>query len=165
MFAALVEDPTFWVAVALVLFIALLVWKKVPGLIAGALDKHAAMIRRQLDEARALKDEAQALLAQHQREQRDAAKRAEELIAAAEREAKLITSEAERGLEELIARRTAVARDKIAQAEAGAVKEVRQAAASVAAAAAAELIAAHLKSKDHDALVTDAIANLDKSVH
>lgn len=158
-------DSSFFVGLSVVLFVLLLVWKKVPGIIAGALDKRAAEIKAELEQARSLRDEAQALLAQHQKEQREAAKRAEELTATAEREAKLITEEAERNLEALIARREGMARDKIAQAEAAAVKEVRQIAATVAAEAAAELIAAHLKGAEQDALVNEAIDKLGQRLH
>ncbi len=162
---AIIHDATFWVAVSLILFIALLVWKKVPQLIAGALDKKIDSVRAEIDEARALKEEAQSLLAQWQRDQREAAKTAQDLIAGAEREAKLLNAEAERSLDELITRRTALAQQKIAQAEADAVKEVKQVAVAAATAAAAEIIAQHLSDKDRAALVNDAIQGLDKRVH
>lgn len=158
-------DSSFFVALAFFLFIGLLIWKKVPGLIAGALDRRAAEIKNELETARGLREEAQALLARHQREQRDAAERAQEMIAAAEREAKTITEEAEHSLNELIARRESLARDKIARAEADAVKEVRQVAAAAATAAAAELIARHLQDKDQDALISASISDLGKRLH
>lgn len=158
-------DASFFVAAAFFIFIGLLIWKKVPGLVVGALDRRAAEIKSELETARGLREEAQALLARHQREQRDAAQRAQELITAAEREAKLITEEAERNLNELIARRESLARDKISRAEADAVKEVRQVAAAAATAAAAELIARHLQGKDQDALISASISDLGTRLH
>lgn len=159
------EDPAFWVAFSLFLFLALIVWKKVPGLIGGALDKQIAGIRSQIEQARQLRAEAQALLARFEQDQKEAASTARELVATAEREAKLITDEAARALDELIARRTAIAADKIAQAEAAAIKEVRKVAVESATVAAARLIADNLGDKDRDVLVTTAIDDLGKHLH
>ncbi len=157
--------PEFFVALAFVLFIALLVWKKVHLLIIGALDKRAADIKSQLEEARALRDEAHSLLAQSQREQRDAAAQVKEIAAQAEREANVQRETSARDLEETVARRLAMAEQKIAQAEAAAVKEVREVAVGVATAAARQLLAAHLSTKDQSVLVDDAISGLDKKLH
>ena len=157
--------PEFFVALAFVLFIGLLAWKKVHLLIIGALDKRAVDIKAELEEARALRDEAHSLLAQSQREQRDAAAQVKEIAAQAERETKTLREVAERDLDEAMTRRLAMAEQKIAQAEAAAVKEVREVAVGIAAAAARQLLAAHLSAKDQSALVDDAIGGLDKKLH
>ncbi len=157
--------PEFFVALAFVLFVGLLLWKKVHLLIISALDKRAADIKSQLEEARALRDEAHSLLAQSQREQRDAAAQVKEIAVQAEREAKVQRETAERDMEETMARRLAMAEEKIAQAEAAAVKEVREVAVGIAAAAARQLLAAHLSAKEQSALVDDAIGGLDKKLH
>jgi len=157
--------PEFFVAIAFVLFIGLLVWKKVHLLIIGALDKRAIDIKSQLEEARALRDEAHSLLAQSQREQRDAAAQVKEIATQAERETKTLREVAGRDLDEAMTRRLAMAEQKIAQAEAAAVKEVREVAVGIAAAAARQLLAAHLSGKDQSALVEDAISGLDKKLH
>lgn len=158
-------DASFFVAVSFLLFIGLLVWKKVPAMITAALDKRAAEIKAQLEEARQLRDEAQSLLAQHQREQRHAAAQVKEIAEQAEREAKVLRDAAEEQLNAAVERRLGMAKEKIAQAETAAVKEVRQAAAHVAVAAAERLIAEHLKAQDDAALVNDVIGALDKRLH
>lgn len=157
--------PEFFVALAFVMFIGLLVWKKVHLLIIGVLDKRAIDIKSQLEEARALRDEAHSLLAQSQREQRDAAAQVKEIAAQAERETKTLREVAGRDLDEAMMRRLAMAEQKITQAEAAAVKEVREVAVGIAAAAARQLLAAHLSGKDQSALVDDAIGGLDKKLH
>lgn len=161
----MVHDPAFWVAISLLLFFGLIVWKKVPAMIGGALDKQIAEIRAQIEQAKNLRAEAQALLARFQQDQQEAAQTAKELVATAEREAKLINDEAARALDELIARRTAMASDKIAQAEAAALKDVRKVAVEAATAAAARLIAEHLGAKERDALVAKAIDGIDARIH
>jgi F-type H+-transporting ATPase subunit b len=158
-------DASFFVAVAFLLFIGLLIWKKVPGLIIAALDQRAAEIKAQLEEARQLRDEAQALLAQHQREQRNAATQAQEIAEQAEREAKMLEEAAKKQLDAAVERRLSLAQEKIAQAEAAAVKEVRQVAIQAAVAAARRLIAEQLKAQDDNALIKDAIDSLDKRLH
>jgi len=158
-------DASFFVAVAFLLFIGLLIWKKVPGRIIAALDQRAAEIKAQLEEARQLRDEAQALLAQHQREQRNAATQAQEIAEQAEREAKMLEEAAKKQLDAAVERRLSLAQEKIAQAEAAAVKEVRQVAIQAAVAAARRLIAEQLKAQDDNALIKDAIDSLDKRLH
>lgn len=161
----MVHDPAFWVAISLLLFFGLIVWKKVPAMIGGALDKQIAEIRAQIEQAKNLRAEAQALLTRFQQDQQEAAQTAKELVATAEREAKLINDEAARALDELIARRTAMASDKIAQAEAAALKDVRKVAVEAATAAAARLIAENLGAKERDALVAKAIDGIDARIH
>ncbi|MDA5193370.1 F0F1 ATP synthase subunit B family protein [Govanella unica] len=161
----MLTDPSFWVAVALLLFFGVLIWKKVPSLIGGALDKQIAGIRREIEQAKALRIEAQTLLARFEQDQKDAAETAKGMLATAEREAKIITDDAARALDELIARRSAMASDKIAQAEAAAIKEVRKVAVEAATAAATRLIASNLGQKDRDTLVSTAIDGLDKRLH
>jgi F-type H+-transporting ATPase subunit b len=158
-------DAPFWVAFALLIFIGILIWKGVHRFAASALDKRAEEIRKQLEEARSLREEAQAILAQHQREQRDAAKTADDIVAQADREAKLAVKMAEEGLEQAINRRMELAEEKIAQAEASAVKEVRSVAARVATAAAHQLLTQHLTGAGRDKLVDDAIDQVDKKLH
>ena len=158
-------DATFWVGIAFIAFVALLVWKGVHRIIIAALDKRAVSIRAQIEEARALREEAQTLLAQHQREQRDAAKTAEEILEQANREAKLALKTAEEEMERSAERRMTMAQEKIAQAEAAAVKEVQSVAARVATAAARQLLADKLSADKRAELIDSAIAEVDKRVH
>src|SRR5688572_32761864 len=108
---------TFWAFVALVLFLGVVVYFKVPGMISKALDARAAKIRSDLDEARRLREEAQALLAEFQQKRKEAEKEAADIVAAAKREAELLLTDAHKKTEDYVFRRTAMAEQKIAQAE------------------------------------------------
>ncbi len=158
--AGVLTDTSFWVAVAFFGFMALLVYYKVPALVTKALDDRAAEIKRTLDEARALREEAQKVLADYQRKQRNAQSEAEDIIALAEREAKAYAEEARQALAESLERRSRLAEEKIARAEAQAVAEVRALAANVAVAAAEKLIAQKLTSKTADSLIDQTIADI-----
>lgn len=159
------ENPAFWVGVAFFIFMGIVIYLKVPGQVGASLDERAAKISAQLDEARTLREEAQALLAQYQRKQRDAAKEAEEMVALAKEESELFAVEAGKNLEVLLERRARAAEEKIAQAETQAVKEVRAAAVSVAVGAAEKIVREHLGDKDLGGLLDDAIGELDKRLH
>lgn len=161
----MIFDASFWVAVALFLFFGLLIWKKVPALIGKALDGQIAEIRAEIEQAQALRAEAEALLARFEKDQKEAAQIAKDLVATAEREAQMIADEAARALEDLIARRTAMTEAKIAQAEAAAIKEVRRVAVEAATAAAARLIANNLGQTEQSNLIAAAIDGIDKRLH
>ena len=133
-------DAAFWVAMAFVGFIGVIIYYKLPGTIAGKLVERADNIRKVLDEARALREEAQSLLASYQRKQRDAVSEANEIIDHANQEAERLTAETDVQLAETLERRTQLAVDKIAQAEAEAVNEVRDVSVDVAVAAATNVI-------------------------
>ncbi len=125
-------DAEFWVAVAFVVF-CLIVWK-VGGFdqIVKGLDRRGTRVRNELDEARRLREEAGALLADYKRRRKDAEREAEEIVASAKVEAERVANEAHQRMTEFIARRTAAAEAKIAQAEAQAAADVRAAAADAA---------------------------------
>jgi|AP12_2_1047962.scaffolds.fasta_scaffold124898_2 F-type H+-transporting ATPase subunit b len=151
------EDATFWALVALVVFLAAMVYLKVPGMVTSALDKRAQTIQKELDEARRLREEAQALLADYQRKGREAEGEAEEIIEQAKREADALTAESARRLEEYVANRTRQAEEKIAQAEAQAIQEVRALSADVAIAAAEKLLTEKVKGATAEALIARTI--------
>lgn len=153
----MLADPSFWALIALILFFVILAYLKVPGLVTSALDNRADTIRKELDEARRLREEAQALLAEYQRKGREAEAEAEEIVDQAQREAEALTAEAGRRLEEYVASRTRQAEQKIAQAEAQALQEVRALSADVAIAAAEKILAAKVKGATADALVDRSI--------
>jgi F-type H+-transporting ATPase subunit b len=132
---------TFWATAALVIFLALIVYLKVPGMISKALDARAAKIRSDLDEARRLREEAQALLAEFQQKRKEAEKEAADIVTAAKREAELLLTDAHKKTEDYVTRRTAMAEQKIAQAEREAVNEVRSSAVDIAVEAARRLLA------------------------
>jgi F-type H+-transporting ATPase subunit b len=158
-------DPSFWVFIAFVIFVGIIFWKKVPAMIGKALDERAEKIKAQLDEARTLKEEGQALLAQYQRKHRDAEKDAEAMIAQAREEAKIFAAEAEKNLEIAFQRQTRATEEKIAQAETQAVKEVKAAAVEAAVEAASQVLETNLKAGKHKKLVDDAIKGLDKRLN
>ena len=153
-------NPGMWVALAMTTLIAILVWKKVPGLITSGLDSGIAEIRKQLDEAKALRAEAEALRKEYAEKIAGAEKDAAEMLAHAKSEADAIIAKAEADTTALIARREKMAEDKIAAAERGAVAELRNKAAEAATAAARGLIAAKHTAKADKALVDEAIGGL-----
>lgn len=133
-------DATFWAFVALIIFLGIIFYMKVPGMITKSLDERANKIRNDLDEARRLREEAQQLLAEYQRKRKEAEQEAGDIVAAAKREADQLVVEAQKKTEEYVARRTALAEQKIGQAERDAVNEVRASAVDIAVEAARKLL-------------------------
>ncbi|MGQ0662028.1 MAG: F0F1 ATP synthase subunit B family protein [Pseudomonadota bacterium] len=136
-------DPGVWVLVAFLIFIAA-VAKPIGKLLVGALDDHAAAVKADLERAAKLREETQALLAQNERQHRDAVRQAAEIVERATLEAKRLKAQAEADLEAALKRREQLALQNIAQAEARALSEVREAAVDLAVAATAKLIAERL---------------------
>ena len=159
--SALGFDATMLVALAMLAVIALAIWKKVPAMIAGALDGQIAGIRQQLDQATALRAEAENIKVEYEAKAKQAAIDADAMKASAEAEAKLIVARAKTDATSLIERRAKAAEEKIAAAERAAIADVRNKAASAAAAAAAQLIAAHHDAKADAALIDQSIASLN----
>ena len=157
-------DPSFWVGLAFVLVVAL-TFKKASLAITGGLDARAAKIRTQIEEARKLREDAQALLAEYQRKQREAMAEAEKIISAAKAEAARMKVQAEKDLEHALARRKEQALERIAQSEAQALAQVRNTAVGAALAAAEALIAKHLDGAKRDALTEKAIGELAGKLH
>lgn len=146
---------------SMVAVFGIMLWKKVPAMVAGMLDKQIAGIREQLDAASNLRKEAEALKAEYEAKAKNAAKEAEAMKAAAAKEADEIVAQAKKDATALIARRTQMAEDKIGAAERAAVAEVRAKAASTASAAAAMLIAAGHDAKADKPLIDATIARLN----
>jgi F-type H+-transporting ATPase subunit b len=144
-------------------FIAILLWKKVPGLIAGGLDRQIAAIRSRLDEASQLRAEAEALRDEYARKLASADNEVAGLMNQAETESQAILAKAGKDAEALVARRTRMAEDKIAAAERAAVDEVRARAAAAAAAAAEQLIRERLDAQADRRLVDQAIQGLGRA--
>jgi F-type H+-transporting ATPase subunit b len=153
-------EAEFWVAVGFFLFVGVLLYMKVPGLLSKSLDERADTIRKELDEARRLREEAQDLLADYQRKQREADAEAQAIIDGARKEAEAMKVETEKALKESLARRSRVAEDKIARAEAQAVAEVRAAAVDAAAAAAERIVKGRVAGPAGPSLVDQAIRDL-----
>lgn len=140
-------DATFYALVGLILFFALIVYLKVPGVVGKSLDARADKIRDELEEARRLREEAQSLLAEYQRKRKEAEKEASEIVAIAQREAQGLLEEAKQKTEDYVARRNKLAEQKIAQAEVEAVNEVRASAVDIAIAAASKILSEKVDAK------------------
>ncbi|MBC8130828.1 MAG: F0F1 ATP synthase subunit B [Rhizobiaceae bacterium] len=153
-------DNSFWALVGLILFLALMLYFKVPGMIAKALDARAVQIRKELDEARELKEEAKQQLAEYQRRRREAEVEASQIVAAAEREAASMLDEARIKTEQYVTRRTAMAETKIAQAESEAIAEVRSSAVEIAIAAASKILSERGSSGEGNRLIDQSISEV-----
>jgi F-type H+-transporting ATPase subunit b len=153
-------DETFFALVGLLLFLGVIVYFKVPGMMAKSLDERADQIRNDLSEAKRLREEAQHLLAEYQRKRKEAEVEAANIVAAAGREAELLTAEAKKKTEEFVASRTAMSEQKIKQAELDAIKAVRSAAVDLAIAAAETVIAKKADAKVQAKLFQAAISDV-----
>lgn len=151
---------TIWATVALFIFLGLVVYLKVPGMVAKALDARGEKIGQDLAAAKQLRDEAQALLVEYQKKRKTAESEADEIIAAAKREAKMLTAQAKLKTEEYVARRMALSEQKIKRAESEAIDAVRSAAVDLALAAAERLIVAKTEDKIQAKLFTQAIGDV-----
>lgn len=160
----MLKAPEFWVAIAFVIFMAL-VWKKAWAAIGSMLDARAEKIRAELDEAQRLREDAQATLAAYQKRQADAIKEAEAIVAHAREEAERIRAQSTTDLEGAVRRREAQAKDRIAQAEAQAIAEIRNLTVDVAVAASRQLLSQGIKPAQADKLIDQAIADLPRHLH
>lgn len=160
----MLQDPTFWVAVAFVIFIACTV-KPMYRAFAGGLDKRAQEIRRQLDEAEQLRVEAQNMLAEYKRKQRDVEKESQEMLEHARVESQRLREKVEEDLTVALKRREQLAVEKIEQAEAAAIKEVRNQAVGLAVAATAQVLSDKLDKDAASQLVQSTIDELGKKLH
>jgi len=161
----MLAEAETWVAVAFVIFVGVLIYFGVHKLLVNALDQRSARIRGELDEARRLKDEAAALLAEYRRKQQTAEREAAEIVAGAKAEAERLAAEAKTRMDEFVARRTKMAETKIAQAEAQALADVRAAAADAAVAAAEKILTETVKGNVADDLVSKGIAELKSKLN
>ncbi len=159
------HNTDFIVFLAFILFIAVLFYFKVPTMLGGMLDKRAEGIQSELDEARALREEAQTLLASYERKQKEVQEQADRIVEHAKAEATTAAELAKEELKASIARRMAAAEDQIASAQASAVKEVRDQAVTVAIGAARDVIAAQMTAAQGNKLIEDAIAEVDAKLH
>jgi F-type H+-transporting ATPase subunit b len=158
-------SPTIWVFFALLIVIFGVVSKGLHKGIGKALDARADGIRENLDEAKRLREEAQALLASYQRKQAEAEEQAKGIVEQARRDAESMAEQARADLKEKLARRAEAAEAKIATAEAQAMSDVKARAVDLATAAAEKMIREQFKAADHNALIKDGITQLGKAMH
>ena len=154
------QDPVFWTLIAMLMFIGIVMYFKVPAMIGKSLDARADAIRKELDDARRLREEAQQLLADYQRKSREAEEEAKGIIEQAKREAEALATETRRSLAEGLERRTKAAEDKIARAEAQALSEVKSAAVTAAIAAAESILKSKVAGGTATSLIDDSIKGL-----
>ncbi len=154
------DNPEFWILVGFVLVMALLWWKGVPGMVGKMLDQRATGIAAELAEARRLREEAAALLTEYKKRAAGAETEAQGIVTEARAEAARFAEESRATLTAQIARRAQAAQDKIAQAEAAAMAEIRALAADAAVNAAQKLIAARLDEQRAGALIADSIKHV-----
>ena len=154
------SNPLFWVLIAFLAFIALVIYYRVPAAIGKMLDDRADAIRKELDEARKLREDAQALLADYQRKAREAETEARTIIDQAKREAEALAVDARKALAESLERRSKIAEEKIARAETQALSEVRATAVETAVSAAHELLKTRAGGSVGDTLISQSINDL-----
>lgn len=153
------------VGIGFVIFVGILLYYRVPALLAAKLDERASRIRHELGEARALREEAQSLLAGFERKQKEVKAHADDIVAAAKAEAQRAAEVAKEDIRRTVARRLQTATDQIDAAERAAIRQVKDRAVSVAVAAAAEVIGKDLKAADRSALIDQAIADVGSRLH
>lgn len=158
-------NTDFVVLIAFILFVGVLFYLRVPSMIGALLDKRAGTIQTELDEAKKLRDEAQALLASYERKQREVQEQADRIVETAKSEASSAAEQAKADIARSVERRLASATDQIASAEASAVREVRDQAVNVAVAAAQNVIASQTSAADGNKLIDQAIATVDQKLH
>jgi F-type H+-transporting ATPase subunit b len=159
------RNTDFIVLLGFIVFIGVLVYFKVPGMVGGMLDKRAEQIRADLDEARALREEAQKLLASYERKSREVQEQADRIVRQAREESETAAAEARAALEHALARRLKAAEEQIASAEQSAVREVRDRAVQVAIAAAAEALAKGMSAADASARIDASIKEVAAKLH
>ena len=159
------NNTDFVVSIAFILFIGVLLYLRVPSLVMTMLDKRADDIRAELDTVRALREEAQGILADYERKQKEAQIKAENIITTAQEEAKHAAQKAEQDLKISIARRLKAADEQIDSARAAAIKELRDHAALIATQVAGDIIKKDLSPAQSNVLVQNAIKELADKLH
>lgn len=159
------KNTDFVVLLAFIVFIGVLFYFKVPSLLGGMLDKRADGIKTELEEARALREEAQTLLASYERKQKEVQDQADRIVSAAKKEAETAAVQAREDLAKSLERRIAAAEDQIGSAQAKAIKEVRDRAATVAVSVAREVLAKQMTAANGNKLIDDAISQVEAKLH
>jgi len=159
------KNTDFVVLIAFLILVGIMLYLKVPKAIGDMLDKRAASIKSELDEAKALREEAQSLLASYERKQKEVQAQAERIVASAKDEATKAAATAKEEIATSITRRLAAAEEQIASAQAAAVKDVRDQAVVVAVGAAKDVIAKQMDAKSAGSLIDDSIATVADKLH
>jgi len=159
------RNSDFVVVLGFLSFVGLLVYFRVPGRIAGLLDARAVQIKADLDEARALREEAKSILATYERRQKEVQAQADRIVASARDEAMAAATQAKADLQAAIARRIAAATDQIASAEAAAIRKVREDAVTIAVQAAGDILSRQTTAQGLSASIDAAIDEVGARMH
>lgn len=160
----MLSDPKFWVAISFLLMVAL-GYKKIITLIARALDDRSAKIKAELEHARSLREQAEAVLADYKKKQAEYLKEAEAMLAKAHDGAAALSRQAEKDLKEALDARMKQALEKISREEAQAIQEVRNHVVDIALASARTMIATHIGKLTHEDLIKLALADIERKIH
>lgn len=159
------DNTDMIVLIAFIIFVGVLIKFGVPGMLTGLLDKRAEGIKSDLDEAKALREEAQTLLASYERKQREVQEQADRIVANAKEEATRAAAQAKEDIAASVTRRLAAAEDQITSAKSAAIRDVRNQAVTVAVTAAQNVIAKQTTAADANKLIDDAIAEVGAKLH
>ena len=159
------RNTNFVVMIAFAIFIGIILYLGVPKMLGGLLDKRAAAIKAELDEAKSLREDAKALLASYEKKQTEVQAQADRILEAAKAEAAAAAEQAKADIVSSVARRLAAAEDQIASAEASAVKEVRDQAIVVAIGAARDIISRQMTEAESNSLIDDSIDDVGSKFH
>ena len=159
------ENTNLTVSIAFLIFVGVLIYLKVPARLTGMLDARAVLIREELDEARALREEAKAILASYERKRKDVQEQADRIVTQARDEAMRAAEDAKADLKSSIARRLAGAEERIASAEAGAVRAIREEAVAVAIAAAGDVLAKGMTAEGAASSIDASIRLVGEKLH
>ena len=155
------EDPAFWVAISFVIFVAL-AWKPLAKFLTSALDARSERIATELREAVSLREEAQSLLAEYQKKQRENMEEAKRIVEQTKADAQAMAQRAEQELRDTLEKRKALAMEKIAQAEIAAVRMVQQNVVNIAVGASREMIGDSANGSD---LIDLALDDIKQRLH
>lgn len=158
-------NTDFVVTIAFLIFVGILLYFKVPALVGGMLDKRSDSIKAELDEAKALREEAQSLLASYERKQAEVQEQADRIVANAKDEAQSAAAAAKDEIAKSVGRRLAGAEEQIAAAQASAIKDIRDQAIAVAVGAAKDVVAQGMDTKGSNALIDEAISAVETKLH
>ncbi|MBM2575082.1 ATP F0F1 synthase subunit B [Jannaschia sp. Os4] len=159
------KNTDFVVTIGFLLFVGIIFYLKVPPKLSAMLDDRAAGIRRDLDEARTIREDAQKVLADYERKTRAAQDQADEIVANARREAEAASQQARADLDRQVERRLSAAEDQIGSAQDAAVREVRDRAIQVATSVAAQVVAAQMGAQQANKLIDDSIEVVRQKMH
>lgn len=159
------NDSNIVVGIGFVIFVAVLLYYRVPAMLMSRLDARAVQIKAELDEARALREEAQSLLASYERKHKEVQAQAQDIVTAARAEAEKAAASAKEDIRRSVARRLKTATEQIDAAEKAAVRQIRDRAVTIAVAAAAQVMRDRIEPAEADRLIDASIAEVGAKLH